>query len=199
MGPGRLPRGPVPLSGSAGRAHSSQGGARPHWSGVAAPGPGQGSGEDGWRPHAGLGSARPWGLGLSTAGRWGESRGCLGHRELCASGTQGPRAVTLQPSSCHPPTSRVHPCICPRVLRASYASGSGWAQGRPRWGQKGGSVRGGAGLQGHRAGGGEPWGRDTQPSRLYPTRPPGELPSQPQTEVISATLAPQPFGTQGRW
>lgn len=155
MGPGRPPGGPGPLSGSAGRVHSSQGRAGPRCSGVAAPGPGQGSGEDRWRPHAGLGSARPWGLGSSTAGSWGESRGCLGRRGLCASEPQGLRAVALRPS-CHPPTSRVHPCICPRVLRASYATGSGWAQGRPRWGQKGGSVRGRAGLQGHRVGGGEP-------------------------------------------
>lgn len=105
MGPGQPPRRPVPLSGSAGTARSSQTWGQPRSPGVSAPGPEQGSGEDGWPPrHAGLGSARPWELSFSTVGSWGESRGCL------SVGAVGPGAPTLRPPRLPPATHPWHMC-----------------------------------------------------------------------------------------
>lgn len=76
---GLLSRGPVPPpSGSADRAHSSQLWDRPHWLGAAAPGPGLVSFEGRWWPHAGLGSARPWGLCASTPQELGRESGWWG-------------------------------------------------------------------------------------------------------------------------
>ena len=200
MGPGLPPRRPVPLSGSAGTARSSQRWGQPRSPGVSAPGLEQVSGEDRWSPrHAGLGSARPWGLGFSTVGSWGESRGCLSVDG--SSGSWGPHLrppPRLPPAAptCDPP--RLPPAAHPQHTCALHSSGPGLPGSlffRLRLGPGATMV----------------WGKGTvfmlrqaTAGAAGVTRP-GHPTLQPTlsmpcggTPVSTPHSPPQPFGTQGR-
>lgn len=185
MGPGPPPRRPAPLSGSAGMARSSQRWGQPRSPGVSAPGPGQGSGEDRWPPcHAGLGSARPWGVSFSSAGSWGESRGCLDAEG--SSGPWAPHAAILQLPSCRPPTAYVHPAFVRPRVQGSVCFRLQLGPGKTTVGEKGAVFM----LRQDHGGVAGVTRPGPQPSSLHSTCPLGEVPSQPHTEVISARLAP---------
>ena len=100
------------------------------------------------------GSARPWGVSFSTAGSWGENRGCLGVEG--SSGPWGPHAATLQLPSCCPPTAYVHPAFiqprCTGVCMLQAPAGPREDHG----GGEGGSVHAETGPRrggrGHKAG-----------------------------------------------
>lgn len=197
MGPGPPPRRPVPLSGSAGTARSSLRWGQPRLPGVSAPGLEQVSGEDGWSPrHAGLGSARPWGLGFSTVGSWGESRGCLSVDG--SSGSWGPHLRPPPPPSCRPPTAYVRPAfVRPRSTRVSILQAPagprgdhGVGEGDGVHAETGHSGRG----RGHKARTPDPPAYTQHAlrgnSRLNPTQPPTALrdPRQKVRKAVGAGL-----------
>lgn len=195
MGPGPPPRRPVPLSRSAGKARSSQKWGQPRPPGVSVPGLEQGSGEDRWPPrHAGLGSARPWGLSFSTVGSWGESRGCLSVDG--SSGSWGPHAAT---------SPRLTPAAHPRHTCTVHLSGPGLRGSLlfRLWLGPGATMVWGKGMvfmlsQDHSGGGrGHKAGTPSPPScAQHALRGISRL--NPTQKLFLPRWPPQPFGTQGR-